>query len=371
MIAPRVDVDALAPVPHGGPGGAVDDAAAPVVLDFSANINAWGPAPHVVAAIRHADPAGYPDPEALAPRQAAAHLWGVPLDRTRFAPGAADLIHRIARAYLQPGDCALIAAPAFGEYARAARAAGALVVELRAAHHDADPAADELARQIRELRPRLAFVASPTSPLGAPRADEQLLCLAETIAPYGLLVVDEAYRSFALGRFAPPALLARDDVVHLRSITKDCALAGVRAAFAVAAPAVLRALDAADVPWSASAPAQAAAAAALTAEGAAHVERTLQLMTRARNELAAGLAALGLQVLPSAANFLCVRVGTAPRRETDVRAAHGGRLAAALGERGIRVRDCASFGLPDHIRVAVRTPPANQRLLACLEEVLC
>ncbi len=359
MIAPRLDRAALAAVPHGGPASAADGGWPAVELDFSTNVNAWGPAPAVIEALRASDPEAYPDPDARAPRAAAAALWALPAERISFGAGAVDLIDRIARAYLAAGDRALIAAPAFGEYARSVRLVGAEAIEVRAGESPADPAAEDVVAAIRNVGPRLVFLASPGSPLGVARTDAELERIADAIEPTGLLVLDEAYRSFAERRLAPPALPHRDAVVHVRSITKDCALAGVRAAFAVAHPDVRQAVERAGVPWSASAQAQDAAVAALSPAGAAHVERTVHRLAVDRSVLGEALAALGLEPSPSATNYLCVRVGDAAG------------LAASLRSRGIRIRDCASFGLPGRVRIAVRTPAENRRLVQAIEEVRC
>lgn len=390
MIRPRLDDGALRRVPHGGPAGAADEALPAIAIDFSTNVNAWGPAPAVRAAARAADSTAYPDPAALEPRRAAAGLWSLPEGRVRFAAGAVDLIHRTARVFLESGDTALIAAPAFGEYARAVRLAGAEVVEVRAdpcagappvhpsvgprnhqprvapgrpppsaaVHPPIDPPTGALLDAIRSVRPRLVFVASPSSPLGAVRPVPELEAIADVVAPHGLLVLDEAFRSFALGRFAPPAMPGRDDVVHVRSITKDCALAGVRAAFAVAHPDVLTALDGVGVPWSESAPAQRAATAALSAASLVDLERKLERIADDRRALAGALADRGLRIEPSRANYLCFRAPAAAGLRTALRA------------RGLRVRHCASFGLPDHIRIAVRRPAENRRLVDTIAAVM-
>ena len=83
-----------------------------------------------------------------------------------------------------------------------------------------------------------------------------------------------------------------------------------------------------------------------------------EVITAAKAYLYREFSSLGLVVMPSAANFLLVRVG------------NGARIRSALLERHIVVRDCSSFGLPEHIRVAVRRPEECQRLIQSLREVL-
>jgi histidinol-phosphate/aromatic aminotransferase/cobyric acid decarboxylase-like protein len=119
---------------------------------------------------------------------------------------------------------------------------------------------------------------------------------------------------------------------------------------------VAQALAAAQPPWSVNAAAQAAGLAALMQDE--HVARGRTVAHEALAHLARGLRALGLTPLPSAANYCLVEVPDAAR------------VAAALRARGIWVRDCTSFGLPRHVRVAARPLPECDALLAALAHVL-
>lgn len=118
--------------------------------------------------------------------------------------------------------------------------------------------------------------------------------------------------------------------------------------------AIVAALDHALPPWSVSAPAIAAGLAAL--QNYATVRASLASLRAETAWLCAALLARSWRMLPSATNFLLVEVGDA--------AALRRRL---LAEQCIQVRNCASFGMPDFIRIGTRTRPENERLLAALE----
>ena len=133
-------------------------------------------------------------------------------------------------------------------------------------------------------------------------------------------------------------------------MTKYWGLAGLRLGHAVASPETAAALRAAAPPWSVNACAQAAGVAALA--DLAHHRRAVELLTGERDRLAAGLRALGWTVEPTTAGFFLVHAG-------DAAAVRGALLA-----RGCLVRDCASFGLPGHVRVSPRHPGQNDLLLA-------
>jgi L-threonine-O-3-phosphate decarboxylase len=355
-VAPRESIAAARPVVHGGLdpreleqlGLRAED-----VADFSVSTNPLGPSPAALAAARRADLARYPDRSCGALRRALAAQFAVDEDELLIGNGSAELIWLLAIAYLRPGDRAFVLEPTFGEYAAAARLLGAELTEWRAAARD-DFRIDvgAAAAAIQQARPRLAFVCNPNNPTGRwlTRADlEQLL---EGLGG-GLLVVDEAYLELA-GQDSPAlSLMGSDRLVLLRSMTKDYGLAGLRLGYAIASRAIVQVLAAAQPPWSVNAAAQAAGLAALA--DPEHVAAGRRAAAEARAHLAPRLAALGYRSLPSTANFWLVEVGDAAG------------LRARLLRHRIVVRDCTSFGLPGHIRLAARPRPECDRLLAALE----
>jgi len=326
------------------------------ILDFSANINPLGPSPRVQEALAGVDIAAYPDPHTLELREALALATGVAPQHIVTGNGSTELIHLLARAYLGAGDTAVILAPTFGEYEVACRLAGARVVFIRAEEANGfvwDVAA--ACRQIGQLAPKLVFLCNPNNPTGVYLERHRVQALAEA-AGEGLLVVDEAYISFVAGGWSAAELLPRGNVVVLRSLTKDHALTGLRLGYALCPGQVAQALRLHQPWWSVNAMAQVAGMAALS-----HPEHALRgrvCVEEARGYLRRELEALGLRPLPAAANFILARVGDAPR------------LRASLLARGICVRDCTSFGLPQYMRVAVRTIPECQRLVVALREAL-
>ncbi len=349
-MQPRPELRALAPALH----GSAPPSAGPV-LDFSASTNPLGPAPSVVAAARAAAFERYPEPQAATLRAALAGRLGLPPERVVVGNGSVELIWLLALASLERGQRVVVVGPTFAEYARAARLMGAQVVEYRAAAADSFhvdvPAVCGLAER---LRPALTVLCNPNNPTGIYLGRESVEALLAATA--GLLVVDEAYVPFTDERWDIRPLLDDERLVVVRSMTKDHALAGLRLGYALGARAVMQAMQWAQPPWSVNAVAQAAGLAALDAEQ--HVARGRALAREASAYLAAGLRALGLAVLPSAANFFLVAVPDAPS------------VAAALRAEGIYVRDCTSFGLPTHLRLAARPLAECDALLAALRRAL-
>ncbi|HYT25619.1 MAG TPA: Rv2231c family pyridoxal phosphate-dependent protein CobC [Actinomycetota bacterium] len=319
-------------------------------LDFAVNVVPGGPPPPLRAELARAlERAGaYPDEGpatvALADRHGRAPA------EVLAANGSVEAFWLLA-CVLRPGR-AVVVHPSFTEPEAALRAAGHRVE--RAFRHPEDYALDPGAIPGDA---DLVVVGNPNNPTGTLDPAAALAALAR---PGRVLVVDEAFMEFCPGE--PESLAARAELpglVVVRSLTKLWGLAGIRAGYLLAPPDLAAALRAARQPWSVNA--MACAALAACAADAATPARVAAEVGAARAELAAGLAALpGVRVWPSAANFLLLRVPDGPAAR------------AGLARQGIAVRRADTFpGLtPDHLRVAVRCPEDNRRLVAALAEAL-
>ncbi len=324
------------------------------VVDFSSNINPLGPSERVRDAAAAVDLAAYPDRDCLLLREALAERLQVEVGQLLFGNGSTELIHLLSRAVLRPGGRCLIFEPTFGEYEAAATLAGGQIHRLRAGESQLFRWSVESALDtIREVRPELTFLCSPNNPTGVQIGREDVVRILEAIGSDGLLLLDEAYASLAEGGSdsdsLAPSLLGGGNLAVLRSMTKDHALAGVRLGYLLAAPPLIDAVGRLQHVWSVNAVAQAAGLAALDDEE--RVAEARAVIAASKAFLYEQLGALGVPYTPSSANFLLVKVGDA--RETRLR----------LLRRGVAVRDCTSFGLPQHIRVAVRGREECERLI--------
>lgn len=332
------------------------------LIDFSSNINPFGPPAGVAAALAALNPTPYPDRSCHQLRHAIAGHHGC--DPAEILPGngANELIHLIARALLCPGDRALVVGPTFGEYTYVCQLAGAQIVEVRA--HERGQFrldADVLAIAIKRARPRLTWLCTPNNPTGVDFSSDTILSLAETCAAAGgLLVVDRAYRSFLrdsdhggdpLDDVAAPASLLR-----LYSLTKSYAIAGLRLGYLLAEAGLIVRIAAYQPTWSVSSPAQAAGLAALADD--AFLPTSMPQIWAGSDALRDGLLALGMPVHRDDLPFMLVHPGD------------GAATRLALLRRGYVVRDCASFGLQAWVRVAPRRPEENARLLDVWRELL-
>ncbi len=357
---PREAVASLAPVPHGGTHLALWDReglAATRVLDFTANINPFGPPPQVYEALRETRIDLLPDPEGWPVVQALAQQLGLPPERILLGNGSAELMQLMALAYLEEGDRVLIFGPAFGEYQRVSRMMGAEVHLWWAREEDLfQPRLKEMARRLEQVRPKVVFLCHPNNPTGVAYPLEWVARQTARF-PETLFLVDEAYQPFTLEEVPSALLLDAPNLLVLRTLTKDHALAGLRIGYAVGDPGLLNPMRAVRPPWNVNIYAQVAAVTALQHE--AYVQTTLRWLRQAVQDLRRAIQEMGFFVLPSVAHFFLVRVGQA----MEVR-------DFLLREFGVQVRDCTSFGLPSYIRVASLRPEENAVLLEGLRAYL-
>jgi histidinol-phosphate/aromatic aminotransferase/cobyric acid decarboxylase-like protein len=321
------------------------------VLDFSVNVNPYGPCPEVVAAVRSAPVHLYPDPTAVAVRGAVAAETGACPDEVVFGAGAADLLWTLCRVLFAGGGAALAVEPAFSEFAAAAEAAGARTTGWRARAEDGfAPDLEAVAAAAVRVRADAVYLCAPTTPIGALVPLAGVTALAERLAA-GIIILDESFLSLS-DQAGEAALPLPANVVRLRSITKEHAIPGLRAGYLLAPASLARAVEASRPAWSTSSVAQAAALAALGASS--FVTASRERLRDDREATAAGLRALGLAPLPSVAPYLVFHAGDAAG------------LRARLLRRRVLVRDCASFGLSGFVRVAARPAPERERLLDAL-----
>ena len=169
------------------------------------------------------------------------------------------------------------------------------------------------------------------------------------------MVIDEAYVSFAEDAWDSPSLLEQGCVVLVRSMTKDYGLTALRLGYALGSEDVTSRLASFQPDWSVNGLAQAAGLAALADTG--YLPRARRAVAEAKDYLSDRLTGMGFSVPPSSANFLLVQVGDAASWRDK------------LMRRGLFVRDCASFGLPQYIRVGIRSVADCQRLADAMKQL--
>jgi threonine-phosphate decarboxylase len=320
---------------HGGTGKRQREKTRENVLDFSASVNPFPP-----KIDWHCDPqdlSGYPDDTYSGLKERIGMVFSRDPDEICVGNGSIEIIRVFCAVTLGRATGTrhfFIEPPTFAEYELSARLAGA---ERTASMEKAD----------------VQFVCNPNNPTGTLLHRTELLHTLETVKHTGgILFCDEAF--IGLADTEESLVDIRDPHLFvLHSLTKSFAVPGLRIGFGFGDRELVEKIETARSPWCVNAYAEAFAMEALlhTAELAysrRHIEKE-------RNRLVSGISDMGLTCYPSSVNFLLIEYGR------DVTS-----LCSALAHKNILVRNCASFGLPTCIRIAVRTPDENTQLLEAL-----
>jgi histidinol-phosphate aminotransferase len=326
------------------------------VLDFSVCTNPFMPPPGIKEKIDAKSFEQYPDSEATEFRQMLSVRLGVPPENILAGSGTTELIRLVALTYFRRGDRVLILEPTYGEYEVACRLAGTRLIKHRARENDDfTPKIEEVVGLIKQHHPQAVFICNPNNPTGKYFLKNDIEMVLESTGD-GLLILDEAYIAFVEKSWNSAELIGRGNVVVLRSMTKDYGMPGLRLGYALACRDIINNLKLALPPWNVNAIAQRVGAAVL--EEDSYLKQSLRQVREAKRFLTDGLSRLGFRVLPSDANYFLVRVGNAPE------------CRRSLLRHGILVRDCTSFGLPEYVRIAPRTLPECEKLIAAIGDIL-
>ncbi len=358
MLRPRLAIDKLAPCVHGG----IDYAelknlgiSPEAILDFSVSCNPFGPPPSIREALANASIERYPDSEASELKQLLAEKLNIATDNLIIGSGSTELIRLLTIAYFSPSDLVLIPQPTYGEYEIACHLADTHILKqpvLQEPNFHLD--VTEITDLIRKHRPKGIFLCNPNNPTGQYMTKGELDHIMSTTND-SLLILDEAYIAFTENAWSSMNLVDRGNLVFLRSMTKDYALAGLRLGYAIATESIISVLKRVRPPWNVNSLAQKAGIMAINADN--YLEECSTKIREAKIFLVQELGHLELSPLPSRTNFFLVKVGNATK------------FRQALLMKGFLVRDCTSFGLPQYIRLAPRTLPECQRLITAIKEV--
>jgi histidinol-phosphate aminotransferase len=334
---------------------------APVKLSANENILGCSEAAREAYLAAAGDLALYPDGRAGGLREAVARRHDLDPERLILGCGTDEIFALLNQAFLTPGDNIVQGEYGFGAYAIGARANQGEV--RRAAERNYRIDVEALLAEVDE-RTRLMFIANPANPTGTFIGEAELRSLHEALAPQVLLVLDGAYAEFCADPgFTDGLDLAREaaNVVVTHTFSKLHGLASLRVGWAYAPLHVAEAVDRIRLPFNTSIAGQRAAVAALAdeefqARSLAHVERWRPWLTQQ-------LGGLGLEIVPSAANFLLIGF---PRRAGKT----ASEAEAFLARRGLLVRGVGGYGLPDHLRLTIGLEEHNRAVVEALADFL-
>lgn len=326
------------------------------IIKLASNENPLGPSPKAVAAMRTAVASAerYPDGGGFVLRNALATKLGCTIDNIILGNGSNEIIEFLGHAFLQPGDDVIAFEHAFVAYKLVASLFGARTIEAAAPNFQPDSNA-----LLNAITPntKIIFIANPNNPTGALIAADRIDNFLARVPKNVITVIDQAYLEFLDD---PPNMLRHihdnRNLVVLRTFSKIHGLASLRVGYGIARTEIVEVLQKTRQPFNVNGIGQAAALAALSDDE--HLQKTKAMTDEGRSFLESQFRAVNLRFVPSAGNFVFVRVGDGP-----------GVFKKMLA-RKIIVRPLRGYNLPEWIRITVGTMEQNQKCIAALKEVL-
>ncbi len=294
----------------------------------------------------------YPDGNGFELKQAISEHLDVSIDSITLGNGSNDILELIARATVcKSSDEVIFSEYAFVVYPLATQALGAQAVVTKSSNFGHDLEAMLLAITDNT---KLIFVANPNNPTGTLLDDKSIHAFLSRVPNSITVVLDQAYFEYLdAADLAISWLKEFDNLIITRTFSKAYGLAGLRVGYAVSSVKIADYINRIRQPFNVNHIAQAASVAAL--DDQSHLVRSVIANKNGLKQLADGFDKLGLDYIPSSANFIAVKVKDAPK------------LYQQLLELGFIVRPVE---MKNYLRVSVGTSREISDFLDALKSVL-
>jgi threonine-phosphate decarboxylase len=320
---------------HGGNKKYLEEKFGTSFIDFSASLNPFPPV--VIWSPDTISLESYPDDTYFRLKETIGKVFNRVPDEIAVGNGSIELIRAFCLCVLERGDQVAIESPTFGEYYYSARLAAA---ELTT----------------RASMAKIRFLCNPNNPTGSLKKRQEIKTILDIIPSHGYLFLDEAFIELAdpaqsMADFRAPKLFVA------RSLTKSFAVPGIRFGYGFGSPDLVQQMEAVRLPWTVNAYAEAFALQAFRQYD--QLKESRAAIAEERSWILSRFQEMDIPCHPSEANFLLLHLPL-PADE----------IVRRLYTRGILVRDCSSFGLPNAIRVAIRSRTENRVLIEALSTCL-
>jgi histidinol-phosphate aminotransferase len=327
-------------------------------VKMASNENPLGPSPMAVEAAKAAlsTMSIYPDGSSSELKEAISRKLGIETEFILIGHGADEIFDLLAYAFLDTGRDMVVGDPSFSSYELAARTMGARVCRIPLKEYRQDIPA--MLRAVEEST-SMVMLCTPLNPTGTTVNTAELEEMVEGLRENVILVLDEAYMEYVTDPKHPDAMAyfgSYPQLVITRTFSKIYGLAGLRVGYAICRPEIRQALEKVKLPFNVNRLGQVAALAAL--EDEEHVLRSKEMNKQGKQRLYNILDELGLEYVPTQANFILVKNGDYPD------------LFEKLLRQGIIVRDGEALGLPGHVRITIGDDVQNDRLEQALVRVV-
>jgi len=333
------------------------------ILALGTNESTYGPPPAVPDVIRAAahNTHRYCDPNSTELRHALAKIHAINPAQIVCGNGSEELLDVIGRIYARPGDEILNSEYGYRQFEMVSHRVGA--TQVKAPADNLTTSVDGLLANVT-AKTKICFLANPENPTGRYIGKKELHRLADGLPPSVILVIDSAYAEYVDDPDYSDGMELvdeRQNIIVIRTFSKAWGLAGLRVGWAYCPLDLAEPMSTVKGLGNVNSIAQAAAVAALT-----DMEFPNQIRRRNRKDLdklASDLAAIGLETVPSATNFMLIKFPDEPGRSAKEANQH-------LLNEGIILRYVADHGLPDYIRMTLGSPEECKRVVDSLKRFL-
>ena len=294
----------------------------------------------------------YPDGGGFILKDQVHAQFGVAHNCITLGNGSNDLLEIFARAFVSEKDSVVYSQHAFAVYGLVTQAINAEAIEVPAKGFSHD--LDAMAKAVK-ANTKLIFIANPNNPTGTWFEEAEFDAFMQKIPANVIVVLDEAYVEYYPENFNSLKFLAQyPNLIISRTMSKCYGLAALRVGFALASAEVTDFLNRIRQPFNVNHLAMVAAVAALKDD--VFIEKSREVNKAGMAQLEAGFEQLGLNYVPSRANFILVDIQTDPAQTFN-----------ALLKEGVIVRP---VGIANHLRVSIGTEAENAKFLVALAKVL-
>ena len=326
------------------------------IFKLSSNENPFGPSSNAILEYEKiANDLGlYPDSSNSELKLAISHKYKIDSDRIICGCGSDEILHLLARVYLDEGNQGLVSENAFAVYPLAIQSSGATVV--RAKEEDFQPNIDNFISSLTD-ETKIIYIANPNNPTGSYINFDEIKRLYNSISDDVLLVIDAAYSEYVEENdYSIGFDLAKEseNIVITKTFSKAFGLAGLRVGWAYCPKKIAERLDILKVPFSVNTAAQMAAISALKDDE--HINFSVEHNSKWKNILKDSFTNIGLIVYPSQCNFLLVEF-------VDSFKVSAKEAYQILCSKGIIVREMEEYNLPNCLRISIGEEEANLLLL--------
>ncbi|MBI5894315.1 MAG: histidinol-phosphate transaminase [Deltaproteobacteria bacterium] len=351
------EIEALIPYPPGKPIEEVErELGIKGSIKLASNENPLGPSPKAVDAVSKAikNLHRYPDGGWHYLKEKLAKHLDVKSENLIIGNGSNEIIELVVRTFLRQGEEAVMGNPSFAFYPLVVPAAGGknALVPLKNLTHDLDAMFDAITENTK-----IVFIANPNNPTGTMNTKAELDRFYKKLPEDVILVLDEAYYEFVTSKDFPNSLdylKGNKNVVILRTFSKIYGLAGLRVGYGIASERLVFYMNKVRQPFNVNSLAQIGAMAALDDDE--HLKKSQKNNQDGLKYLFNELSAMGLECVPTQANFFLVKVE------------NGKAVYEGLLKQGVIVRPMASYGLNAYIRVTVGLPDENKRFVEAMKK---